>query len=232
MKQSLIVTTAILALLTSGIAQAAGTSDAKNAYIKLEGGASVKNQMSRGFAVGGSSASKKTKNGTGVFSAGVGLYASDYFRTDLTYNHYLDLKCTSRLNEPESIASYKMKHENVMLTGYYDIRPTGSFTPFLLAGIGYGRNKTKPTNIYYSSVNMSSVIEGKTRTNLVYSLGVGGSLALSPTVDLDLSYRFADLGKAQTGSTMRTGHVSRTYPPDKGRIRSHAILLGMRYSFY
>lgn len=81
---------------------------------------------------------------------------------------------------------------------YFDIPTQSIFTPYVGAGAGWG---------------WANIQDGPNDDGFTYSLMAGASIDLSESIDLDLGYRFLDIGV------------------DGSNIQDHQILSGVRLKF-
>ena len=99
-----------------------------------------------------------------------------------------------------------------MFVVYYDFFPDYWFTPFIDAGVGYTRNKfdfhNRVVNVRYSAKD----------NNFTWSLGAGLSAKLTNRWNLDIGYRYYDMGELAE-------HNGKTDVTDQ------EIYAGMRYVF-
>ena len=75
-----------------------------------------------------------------------------------------------------------------MFVVYYDFFPYTWFTPFVNAGIGYTNNKLTIRN---TSVDVTHNIKANSFT---WSLGAGISAKITNRLNMDLGYRYYDMG--------------------------------------
>lgn len=96
---------------------------------------------------------------------------------------------------------------SLMGNAYYDFPVTGSFSPFILGGIGF------------ANVEADIDIAGSEDDSVfAYQLGLGGSLALSPELNLDLQYRFF-------------GTSDPEFDGVEVEYNTQNLMVGLRYSF-
>jgi len=121
---------------------------------------------------------------------------------------------------------------------YVDLPRIGGLRPFLGAGLGVAHNQIDSLNFHFPGIGAtaSTTTPGGSSSNLAYLLTAGISLPLSARIDLDLAYRFSDLGSVKTSS----GHAqvvrpTRTFSiPIEGTsadLKAHGLLLSLRYAF-
>lgn len=126
-----------------------------------------------------------------------------------------------------------------MFNMYYDFATDTKFTPYIGAGLGYARVKTKahtwghcgtPANTYDLSFNKSA-------NNFAFHIDLGGSYALTDQISLDLGYRYTNFGRIKTDPTIRDSMgkmmgVDGPFMIDGDiKVTMHEINLGLRYAF-
>ena len=130
------------------------------------------------------------------------------FRTELEFNQSLSAKDTyDDLRTKQSYRSY-------MLNGYFDL-PTGTdFHPYVGAGIGVARIKTRLSEDDFVDKNYS--------TNLAWQAGGGIGYNLTRNWTLDIGYRYVN-----------NGHNKWKIEGDKVKVNTeeHQITAGVRYTF-
>lgn len=109
------------------------------------------------------------------------------------YKHFRgELEYIWRKNNSDLIAGYtegKFKSHSYMFVVYYDFFPYSWFTPFINAGIGYSRTKL---SLYNTTVDVGHKIK---ENGLTWSLGAGISAKLTNRWNLDVGYRYYDMGE-------------------------------------
>ena len=86
------------------------------------------------------------------------------------------------------------------------------------------------------SATATTTMAGGSSTDLAYLLTAGLSVPLGDRVDLDLAYRYTDLGQVQTESGQATvvrsaGTRSIAIGGTQADLRSHGVTLSVRYAF-
>lgn len=139
-----------------------------------------------------------------LLSGAIG-YRYEHFRAEFEY--IWRKKNSKQLTE---FAKAKFNSPSYMFVVYYDLFPYSWFTPFVNAGIGYTRSKLQITN---SIVDATYKIKENAFT---WSLGAGISAKVTNRLNVDLGYRYYDMGElsAFNGKTDLSGQE---------------IYLGLRY---
>ncbi len=112
---------------------------------------------------------------------------------------------------------------------FYDIKNDTGFIPYVGAGIGASAAKFKTELTDKSAGQQVKLFLGnKTKKNFAWNVGAGISYAFSEIFALDLGYRFASFGKAESKdkNVMTTTVESKTKT-----IYMHQIILGARITF-
>lgn len=129
-----------------------------------------------------------------------------------------------------------------MLAAFADFpaRQSGSrtaITPYVGAGIGVARNRIGKTTMTFPATTTS--VRGGSRTDLTWMLTAGFTLPLNEWLDLDMAWRYTDLGEVRTGRgeggvTWRDGSrepIALDLAPTWTRIRSQGLRMSLRYAF-
>ncbi len=107
-----------------------------------------------------------------------------------------------------------------LANAYIDMGNWCGFTPFIGAGIGFATltvdgmkdvNVPAPGSVAFGADH--------TKTNFAYAFYAGGSFDVTPQVALELTYRYADLGTAQSGRV--TDLRRRSFQQRRLRSRHH-----------
>jgi opacity protein-like surface antigen len=121
---------------------------------------------------------------------------------------------------------------------YVDLPPIGPVQPFLGAGVGAAHNQMGAMRYSFPALpaNASTTTPDGSRTNLAYLLTAGLSVPLGDRLDLDLAYRYTDLGQVQTNGGEATVVRARgTRRIDIGGthadLQSHGAMISLRYAF-
>ena len=159
--------------------------------------------------------------------------------------------------DPFYTGKAKMKRESAvaMVNAYYEFSNFGNFRPYLGAGIGVAWNRIDDATYYdeylyqnvlnsgYSFPNQNIpgqfTQESKDSTNLAWALMAGVAYQLTDRIDLDIGYKYLNLGDCRTGgvlytdnSALATGQIQQTDNYSRiENVADHQIRIGMRYKF-
>ena len=197
-----------------------------------------------GCGTGGDGAPYRSAGDFGTATAlelGLGYAAAPAVRLEVLVEYRPRFAFGGRANflEPERLQSVKADISSLsgMLAAYVDLPGTGSFRPFIGAGLGAVRTRIGETRMTFPKT--TTVVPGGSRTGLAWMLTAGVAKALAERVTLDLAWRYTDLGVTRTGRGM--GRVvwrdesREPLPVDlastRAKLTSHGLRLSLRYSF-
>ena len=203
MKKLLLASLALVAF--AGIANAE-TKVCVRPYVSLKGTYSKMAINGKASGEDGKSTFAK-KDWVGGASAAAGLKMCA-FRTELEFNQSLSAR------DNYEGARTKQSYRSYMLNGYFDV-PTGTnFHPYVGAGIGVARVKTR--------FSLDENVAKHRSTNLAWQAGGGLGYNLTRNWTLDVGYRYVD-----------NGHNK--WKVDGGKLKAnteeHQITAGVRYTF-
>ena len=118
-----------------------------------------------------------------------------------------------------------------LFNGYIDLGTWHCITPYVGGGVGFASisvNGLKDVNVPNNSVFYAA---NNTQTNFAW--GVYGGLAydVTPSLTLDLSYRYTDLGDASSGRVTAFDNSSSYKSLNINNITSNDVMLGVRWKF-
>ena len=110
-------------------------------------------------------------------------YRYEHFRGELEY------VWRKYSNDDTEFDTLKFKSYSYMANVYYDFMPYNWWTPYVGAGLGY-------TNLKYNNFDTASLISnGRYKEdNFTWALGAGASLKVTNRFNVDLGYRYYDMG--------------------------------------
>jgi len=170
-------------------------SDATGVYVRGDIGA-VKEKLSKNTIT-----SKKSSKVSPSYGVGVGYKFDDNFRSDVNL----------KLLNSKLRSNQKVKSKIAFVNGYYDFKNDSIFTPYVTAGVGIAKNTLKGTGI-----------TSKSKNSFAWNAGLGSKINMTSNIDLDVSYKYAALGK-----------VKATQATDKAnaKLRAHEVAVGAIYNF-
>lgn len=157
---------------------------------------------------------KETKGGSHSFEYGKSaLYFSGAVGYRYDYVRF-ELEAILRESKDEKATippAQKVKNEfsanSYMANAFWDLSPYTMFTPYLMGGVGISK-------VELSTKSTFPTIKYKENSNFTWALGAGISAKVTSRFNVDLGYRYFDLGKV-----------------NHARVTTSEGYLGLRYVF-
>ncbi|MBQ8465931.1 MAG: porin family protein [Alphaproteobacteria bacterium] len=212
MKKVLLSTAAVLGLLASMGNQASASCDGP--YLAVRGGVA---NHTLGDVKENKATDKKLHldDNAAMVSAALG-YRYKYFRIEAEYVHRKDteeskIKVIPMPVPPDEYArtTTEFKSRSYMANIYWDLSPYTMFTPYVSAGLGI----TKLEYTYKAS-DTSASNKKYSENNFTWSVGGGLSAQVTTRFNIDLGYRYYDMGEINSGE-----------------VHNHEVYGGLRYTF-
>jgi opacity protein-like surface antigen len=160
-------------------------------------------------------------------SLGLGYDFGNGWRTEGEYTFKNDAEFTSgSSNFPTSFNHHKIETQRLMLNAYRDFEIMQNIAVYGNIGLGVARTEASGWQ-----GNRTRQYLSNTDTQLVYSLGAGATYQAIKNLNLDLGYRYVDLGKADSGLNHFANARSLQDEQMKAHLYSSEFYLGARYSF-
>lgn len=141
------------------------------------------------------------------FASGALGYRYKHVRAELEY-----IWRESNTDDIGTITEGTFKTHSYMFALYYDFFPYSWFTPYVNAGIGYTRSKL-------SLLNKTVGINHELKDNsFMWSLGAGISVKVTNRLNVDLGYRYFDMGDSDLDTFN-----------GKTTLENQEVYLGLRY---
>ena len=192
-----------------------------------------------GFDAGNFTVHHKDIKSSPLFGLGVGWQARHWLRFDLTGEYRGDALFVAQDSYPavglvpDGTNEYQADIRSWLglANAYIDMGNWCGFTPYIGAGIGF--STLTVTGLKDINVPQRSVAYGQdnTNTNFAWALHAGVSFDVSPQVAIDLAYRYADLGTAQSGTVTTFDGAASNSGVFIRDITANDVMLGMRYKF-
>ena len=141
-----------------------------------------------------------------------------YVRGEIELNNSRDIKKNSRAED--GFGKFKLYKHSVMANAYFDYLTCTPWTPYVGAGIG--TSYLKAQNFF----NGEKFLD-KSTYNLAWQVMAGVAYEFNSHWAIDLSYRYADLGRIRKHERIPAGADAVA----KVTVREHDIMLGARYTF-
>jgi outer membrane immunogenic protein len=112
-----------------------------------------------------------------------------------------------------------------MFNTLWDYENHTKFTPYLGVGLGWAEHKAETTRSNGSTIRPEATANIETTTgNFIWSLMLGTKYSFAKNWNIDLGYRYADLGDVDMGPFANGGKVETEYV-------SHDFTIGVNYFF-
>ena len=161
------------------------------------------------------------------FSLGLGYDFGNGWRTEAEYTIKNDAEFTSgSTNFPTSLNHHKVDTQRIMFNAYRDFEIVENFAVYGNLGLGVAQNESSGWQ-----GNTSRQYLSNKETQLVYSIGAGATYQAIPHLNVDLGYRYVDLGKADSGLNNFTNARNVQDEQMKAHLYSSEFYLGLRYLF-
>jgi opacity protein-like surface antigen len=160
-----------------------------------------------------------------LYSAAIGYRFNQYLSTELN-GQYRQFRYYGELGG----VKYTQKIHNyfTFLNGYCYMPNTTLFTPYITLGAGYTYNS--PSNLYVRNQSYPThdvdIGEDSARS-FAYIFGVGVKTKLNNKWDIDLSYRYVNLGKVKVHSTMTESAI--LLDKASQNLKGHQVSIGIIY---
>ncbi|MBL0225123.1 MAG: porin family protein [Geobacteraceae bacterium] len=176
----------------------------------------------------------------------VGLRLQPWLRTEFSLTYRPDMHYSGQANFTGLTGPQPVSGDAESLSGlanlYLDINglpgvSLGRFQPFVGGGIGFATNWQDEMTYKFPQLppkHTYSIVPSGDRTDLAFMLTAGTGFELTKHLILEISYRYTDLGRAQTnvGTMQMDGSVtSLVIAGTSAPLRAHGMLMGLRYHF-
>ncbi|EMA4783578.1 porin family protein [Providencia rettgeri] len=147
-------------------------------------------------------------------------------RDDMTNTYNIQNRVRNGIHQTRDIKN-QVKLNTVMVNAYYDFYNATQFTPYITAGVGLASIDLKTTRTDARNSNITQqASHSHTSNNVAWSVGAGVNYAVNENVDLGLSYRYLDAGRAEMTNAAGEGNNT-----SKVNVKSNDIMLGITYQF-
>lgn len=206
-------------------------SEAHEYYVKLNAGMGFVPKQSSSVV-----ASKLKNTNNFIASFGVGKYLNEHVRLELALMSGAEIIPNSsgavNINIPQfkdAAEKHKISHRNLMFKIEPDIVDFGYGKIFFSGGVGIAQLSDRVT-VSIDSAGATKLYKAKSKDKINPSIlaGIGASMFISDSVNIDLLYNFLYSGQTKSSSIEIDGKKIST---NKMTIRSNNISVGLRYSF-
>lgn len=170
-----------------------------------------------------------------------------WLRADLAIAHRFNMNYEGNANflsvGPHQPVSTKADSLSGMANIFVDIngflagKKLWRFQPYLGGGIGISHNRIGQMTFLFPDnpgAHKISITPSGDRTNVAFMLAIGTGILLTEHLNLDIAYRYFDLGRVGTSPGnmyMDVLPAGITINDIESRLRTHGLVLGLRYQF-
>ena len=184
-----------------------------------------------------------------MLGGGIGYQITDYFRADLTLDHYFsadfsgssatNATCSVVVPGPTGTCSYSDNAEfaatTLLANAYLDMGTYSGFTPYVGAGVGGAL-------VHWSDVTNTEIDDddatntatsthgGNGEWRFAYALHAGASYDLSHNMKFDAGYSFTHINGGHMFD-FESGNANSGQQGFDGDIKIHAVRAGVRWNF-
>jgi opacity protein-like surface antigen len=183
-------------------------------------------------------------NTAGIFGLGAGYQFNNWFRADVTGEyrgrsnfHGYEVNTFSDSGTPASgFNNYTATKSEwlVLANAYVDLGTWWCITPFVGAGVGTARvSIANYTDVgQTTSGGPSSAFGGSAaKWNFAWAVHAGLAYKISPSLTMELAYRYVDMGNGMTGDVIAYDGTNDIYNPTTFKhITSQDLKLGVRWA--
>ena len=173
---------------------------------------------------------------------GIGYYYNDWLRFDVTGEyrgranfHGSEIYATSPARSTDEYGGSKSEWL-FLFNGYVDLGTWNRVTPFVGAGVGFSRNSIHNFqdachncggNVGFTGISFA---EDRSKWNFAWALHAGLAYKVSKNFVVELSYRYLDMGKAETGALVAFDGSGTISGSTFDKLTSHDVRLGLRFN--
>jgi opacity protein-like surface antigen len=167
---------------------------------------------------------------TGEYRGDSTFLAQDRYPGSDGFNH-VDVDIPGNFNPGTNEYTADIQSWVGLFNGYIDLGTYHCITPYVGGGVGFASisvNGLKDVNVPNQSVFYA---QSNTETNFAWAVYGGLAYDVTPSLTLDLSYRYTDLGDASSGRVTAFDGSSSYKSLNINDITSNDVMLGVRWKF-
>lgn len=170
----------------------------------------------------------------------VGYRFNNYLSADVNAQYRTFKYSADRIIEDDTLKQHldqKIKNYSVFVNGNAGVPIGAMFTPYVTAGVGCAYNKVGKLNSSFVDTSngipqplMGSESPGKNTNNFAWNAGAGVKVQINKSFDLDLGYKYIDLGKVKIEETSLIGDSNTKVFSASQKLRVHQVMLNLIYN--
>ena len=178
-----------------------------------------------------------------LFGMGVGYQWNNWLRFDVTgeyraNSHFRSIQVDRSVGPPQFADEYNASKSEILFlaNAFIDFGTWWCVTPFIGAGIGGSFNRISSFTDIGNSVGLgissTTFADDHSKWSFAWAVYAGLAYQVTPNFNVELAYRYVNLGSAQTGP----GHAFDGFPLPSNpfvfdTLTSHDLMLGVRWMF-
>jgi opacity protein-like surface antigen len=178
-----------------------------------------------------------------LFGMGVGYQWNNWLRFDVTgeyraNSHFRSIQVDHSVTPVQFADEYNASKNEVLFlaNAFIDLGTWWCVTPFIGAGIGGSYNTiqsfTDIGNSVGDGISSTTFADDHSKWSFAWALYAGLAYQVTPNFNVELMYRYVNLGSAQTGPAHAFDNTPiPTNPFVFDTITSHDLMLGVRWMF-
>jgi opacity protein-like surface antigen len=175
------------------------------------------------------------KTGTGVmFDVGAGYRFAPFLRLEGTIGYIPSIEFNGTFSSSTVTARSNISALVGLATAYVDFAGLfgslpGNIQPFVLGGAGFATVNNGAEDDYFNGRYLNT-FSGTTMTNVAWTAGAGIGIPLTPSLMIDVTYRYLDLGERRVGPSLTGFGGQVSLSQDRADLQVHTVMIGLRFS--
>lgn len=219
------ISVAILLTSAAMLAPLAATAIDPNLYLRLDSGYSFSQDMDKDIG-------SNDADSSAIVGLGVGYHFNEHIRADATlgYRGWYKVNASETISGTTLSGAADINSTVGLVNAYYDIGHFDRFTPYVGGGVGLASNHVGSTELALGGVGIGN-IGSHTNTDFAWQLSAGTAINIAHGIDLDIGYRYLDMGTAKTGDNATVSGTPVTGATLKGNLQANEVQAGLRIGF-
>ncbi len=169
-----------------------------------------------------------------MFDIGAGYRFAPFLRLEGTIGYIPSIEFNGTFSTSTVTARSNVSALVGLATAYLDFAGLfgslpGNVQPFVLGGAGFANVTNGAEDDYANGVYLNT-FSGTTMTNLAWTAGAGIAIPLAPSIMLDVTYRYLDLGERRVGPSLTAFGTQVSLSQDRADLQVHTVMIGLRFA--
>ena len=175
------------------------------------------------------------KTGTGVmFDVGAGYRFAPFLRLEGTIGYIPSMEFNGTFSTSTVTARSNVSALVGLATAYLDFAGLFGSLPGNDPAFCPGRRRLRERHQRCGGRLRNGVylntFSGATMTNLAWTAGAGIAIPLAPSIMLDVTYRYLDLGERRVGPSLTAFGTQVNLSQDRADLQVHTVMIGLRFA--